>query len=332
MQLNSVRELKTALQDTVITPLVTSVVRRSALGISAPLASKGAVPPTIALGVTRKGPNDFALAVRVQNRVLEHGREIDQIRAQAKGEVDIRYIGEVAARAALPAPQVPSRPLRIGCSIGHYKVTAGTLGAFVRGRADGSTLILSNNHVLANENASEPGDAILQPGQADGGRDPDDRIGTLARFVELKQVGSNAVDCAVANPADGIEYDPRDLPDLGPLAGPGFAEIGDTAAKVGRTTGPTRGRVRTIELDNLLALFPQIGILRFDGQVEIEGDGEGPFSLGGDSGSLIINAERRAVALLFAGSDQGGSDGQGLTFANPLHLVLNALDVDLMTA
>ncbi len=56
---------------------------------------------------------------------------------------------------------------------------------------------------------------------------------------------------------------------------------------------------------------------------------ESDFSQRGDSGSLIIDADRRAVALLFAGSDLGGSDGQGLTFANPIHAVLDALKVDL---
>ena len=56
------------------------------------------------------------------------------------------------------------------------------------------------------------------------------------------------------------------------------------------------------------------------------------FSQGGDSGSLIVDADRRAVGLLFAGSDQGGSNGKGLTYANPLRAVLEALKVDLFLA
>ena len=40
---------------------------------------------------------------------------------------------------------------------------------------------------------------------------------------------------------------------------------------------------------------------------------------------------RQGVALLFAGSDQGGRNGQGLTFANPLREVLAALKADLLT-
>jgi len=57
------------------------------------------------------------------------------------------------------------RPIFPGISIGHYLVTAGTLGLIVRRPYDlTSTYILSNNHVLANENKGKKGDPILQPG------------------------------------------------------------------------------------------------------------------------------------------------------------------------
>lgn len=99
-------------------------------------------------------------------------------------------------------------------------------------------------------------------------------------------------------------------------------------AKLGRTTGLTRGRVTAFELDNVTVGF-DLGALGFDNQIEIEGGGSGPFSAGGDSGALIVGADRRAVALLFAGSDQGGANGQGLTYANPIHAVLDALQIEL---
>src|SRR3546814_20460298 len=77
------------------------------------------------------------------------------------------------------------RLARSGISIGHAAITAGTLGGLVRDRETGAVAILSNNHVLANSNQGTAGDAILQPGPADGGTDPGDRIATLARFVEI---------------------------------------------------------------------------------------------------------------------------------------------------
>ena len=47
-----------------------------------------------------------------------------------------------------------------------------------------------------------------------------------------------------------------------------------------------------------------------------------PFSMPGDSGSLIVDAEtKRPVGLLFAG------DGDGSTFANRIDKVVNALTI-----
>jgi hypothetical protein len=38
---------------------------------------------------------------------------------------------------------------------------------------------------------------------------------------------------------------------------------------------------------------------------------------------------RLAVGLLFAGTDSGGTNGQGVTFANPIGAVLDALKATL---
>jgi hypothetical protein len=68
----------------------------------------------------------------------------------------------------------------------------------------------------------------------------------------------------------------------------------------------------------------------FDNQVEVEGSGTRSFSDAGDSGSLIVDDELKAAALLFAGGDHGGSNGKGLTYGNPIHTVLSALKVELV--
>src|SRR5438445_411754 len=52
------------------------------------------------------------------------------------------------------------RPVPGGVSIGHIQITAGTLG--VLARRNGRPVILSNNHVLANQNAGRVGDAVLE--------------------------------------------------------------------------------------------------------------------------------------------------------------------------
>jgi hypothetical protein len=339
MRLESVRELKAALAKTVVDPLSAPALTRS-FGVSAqPMSEAAGHHRTVALGISRKGPNDFKLAVRLQRRELEFSPEVDRIRKKAKDEVDVRYIGRLSKRAraaarrasAVPWNQKRHRPLHIGTSVGHFKITAGTLGCFVKSRADGSTLILSNNHVLANENDAKAGDAILQPGPIDDGTKSRDAIGKLVNFIKLKRVGHNAVDCALASVKDSIRFNYRDLRDVGKLAGVGaaFLDEGTRVAKVGRTTFATEGRVTAFELDNVIVGY-DLGNLRFDNQVEIEGAGEEAFSAGGDSGSLIVDADGRAVALLFAGGDVGGTNGKGLTFANPIGAVFDALKVDLL--
>jgi len=51
-----------------------------------------------------------------------------------------------------------------GISIGHIRVTAGTLGVLARGRSGervNRLLLVSNNHVIANSDAASVGDAII---------------------------------------------------------------------------------------------------------------------------------------------------------------------------
>ena len=77
MQLDSARELKSALQESLIVPMATSFVVSSA-GLSAqPTTALAATPPTMALGVVRKGKNDFGLAVRIQKRGLENSPQVE---------------------------------------------------------------------------------------------------------------------------------------------------------------------------------------------------------------------------------------------------------------
>jgi hypothetical protein len=65
-------------------------------------------------------------------------------------------------------------------------------------------------------------------------------------------------------------------------------------------------------------------------QRECQGTGTLPFSRGGDSGSLIVDQNNLATALLFAGGETGGSNGMGLSYANPIEAVLQALTITLI--
>ena len=329
MLLDDVRALKASM----LGPMTAAAAAPSTvrgLGVrTQALGSEAEALRSMALGISRS-KKQHRLAVRVQRRALLDHPLLDRIRKQAKGEVDVRYIGRLTKLETPATLQKRRRPLVIGCSIGHFKITAGTLGCFVKTRATQDVAILSNNHVLANENKAKAGDAILQPGDFDGGANPADLAATLSKFKRLSPTKTNFIDAAIAIPSPGIELNQKKLGGFGNLKGlgPDFLDEGTEVRKVGRTTGETKGRVTAFELDNVVVGY-DIGNLRFDNQVEIEGAGTHSFSDGGDSGSLIVNSDNLGVALLFAGGDSGGSNGMGLTYGNPLKVVLDALKIDL---
>jgi hypothetical protein len=301
-------------------------------GVSArPFETLPHVQRSIALGVAPHSKG-YRLAIRLQRPSLRNSSLVEHVTRRARGEVDMRIVGRIDKRTkklAAPWYQRNTRPLLIGASVGHVKITAGTLGDFVK-RA-GVVYLLSNNHVLANEDRAKSDDWIIQRARFDGGRHPADDVARLKYWIRLKKSGTNFVDAALGAIEQGITYDAKVLTGLvngraRQLAGigPEFIDEGEVVYKVGRTTGATKGRVTAFDLDNVVVNY-DIGNLRFDGQIEIEGTGQGPFSDGGDSGSLIVNAAMQAIALLFAGSDSGGRNNMGLTYANPIHRVLDDL-------
>lgn len=332
MLLDSARGLKTLISETILAPLTAGRAEsvRSFSLAAGPISKVSETLPSMAIGLAHKKGKQYHLAVRCQRAELLDGKEVQQIRKKAKNEVDVRFIGRLRKRAAWNQKKV--RPLQIGLSCGHYNITAGTLGCFVRERGDATKLfILSNNHVLADENRAKAGDAILQPGHFDGGKNPQDLVAKFTKTIKLKKAGVNFIDAAIAQLKTGLEADLRTIKGLGKLAGLGAAFVaqGAEVAKLGRTTDLTRGKMTAFELDNVVVRY-DLGDRRFDNQIEIEGAGDLAFSQGCDSGSLIVEADTRmAIALLFAGGDVGGTNGKGLTYANPLHTVLDKLKIVL---
>ncbi len=227
-----------------------------------------------------------------------------------------------------------ARPAPGGISTGHFRITAGTLGCLARGRRGSRrrrVLMLSNNHVLANSNNARAGDSIIQPGRADGGRNPRDRIAVLEKFVRIDFAGRpNYVDAAT-----GWCWHRRVRKDLIYRRGsawrhfrissrPRACRNGLIVGKSGRTTQLTTGRV--VDCNATIRVNYGGGkIALFRDQITVRGL-RGNFSAGGDSGSVIWTWDRRRnpVGLLFAG-------GGGYTFANKIGRVLRALDISLYT-
>ena len=193
------------------------------------------------------------------------------------------------------------RPALGGYSVGHFRVTAGTMATAVFDATAFPGIprryyILSNNHVLANSNLARPGDPILQPGRVDGGRLPGDRIARLSRFVPIRFGGPvNLVDGAIA---EGNFHDlNREIFWIGHVRGTrSLNRVGEMVQKTGRTTNYTTGRVTSINA-TVNVNYGAGRVARMARQIVTTS-----MSAGGDSGSLLCDMQGRAVGLLFAGS------------------------------
>jgi hypothetical protein len=226
-------------------------------------------------------------------------------------------------KAATPNPRTKIRPAQPGCSVGFQDpnpkfTVAGTFGALVRDKT--SSYILSNNHVLADQDQLPPGSPIFQPGLLDGGDPNTDQIAELTKAVALQVKVPNHVDCALAKLLKPSLANNKIL-FIGAPQGTADAQIDMTVHKFGRTSGYSVGRISSVDTD--VKLPYDVGNLTFTGQIIIVGLNGALFAAAGDSGSLILErSTNRAVALLFAGSTSH-------TIANHIGDVLQALNVTL---
>lgn len=297
-----------------------------------------------------KVTDEMALVVLVRDKKpLQALEKKDVVPQTIDGmSTDVRRAGKITALATTTDRW---RPAVGGISTGHYAITAGTLGAVVRDAETDELLILSNNHVLANSNDAQLEDDILQPGPMDGGRVPQDVIARLHRFQPLyymdgenttskcaislalvqllnalaKLFGStsrftthpeeikNLIDAALGKPLEE-ELVKQEIYKIGSVSGVAEAAIGMAVKKCGRTTASTKGKITV--LDTTIEVgYGGDRTAVFDHQI-LASDMSQP----GDSGSLIVDQENRAVGLLFAGSDE-------VTVLNPIHNVMKLLKI-----
>jgi len=278
-----------------------------------------------------------AMGMEAVKRVLVDYYGMDGLTSDLQ-PVNVHYSGPVYALAHTHR----ERPSPCGISVGHYKITAGTQGVLARGipgsGRERRLLMLSNNHVLANENDCNAGDPIHQPGPIDLSPTPATQVGILERWVpiDFSNGGENYVDCATAWCVPGNHGRPnvvrRDF--IRPNAGlwSYFTVSGQTiqptsglqVGKSGRTTQLTSGSI--VDLNASISVSYSGKVANFKDQITITGNRGSPFSAGGDSGSLIWSWDetRSPVGLLFAG-------GRDYTFANKIDHVLQALEIELYT-
>src|SRR6266496_5387057 len=138
----------------------------------------------------------------------------DRLPTEVDGQpVDVEQVGTfrrfvppssgTATATVMPNPRKNIRPSQPGCSNGYKDpanqiIMAGTFGALVSKGT--KRFILSNNHVMADENKLPLGSSIFQPGFLDAGNPPNNGpIAKLSKFVPLVPgTVTNKVDCAIA--------------------------------------------------------------------------------------------------------------------------------------
>jgi hypothetical protein len=258
--------------------------------------------------------DDLALRVYVRSKLPKSQiSSNEQIPEEINGKItDVIPVYDLSALA---------RPVECGTSVGHFNITAGTLGCLVKKSAGNNNdiFILSNNHILADANSANIDDSIIEPGIFDGGTEP------IAKLTEFEPINvddtSNFIDAAIAKVINNIDVR-TSIITIGNVQNPPMmAATSQSVRKHGRTTGQTMGIVMDIAADVRVRFGRKTA--NFEDQLAIQGV-NGLFSQGGDSGSLIVDAmTRRPVGLLFAG---GGNQ----TFACPIDKVLSRFKIDIL--
>jgi hypothetical protein len=324
----------------------------------------------VAVGRKNEGPitdgKDFCVSAFVERKLSESDlrrkniREFHELFNQLYGrggptDADVvelggplrlhAFAGSDHAKPAVVNTQKWFMAPRSGVSIcnptGYPKtLTCGTLGFVVEEKGD--RYLVSNNHVLARENAASVGEDIVQPGTRDLNGHDVDRLDTLqkvssefkiAELFYFHQVDlspkTNRVDLAIAKFTHSTRSSDSHarhgfgghLKDFGapyPVDKAGNVVGSADVTKIGRTSGYTEGYVSnvfaTIQVD-----FAAANAIFVDQLAVRPGkDNCGPFSTEGDSGAALVNHDHEVVGLIFAG-------GPRRSLANPIDEVQRQL-------
>lgn len=207
----------------------------------------------------------------------------------------------------------------LGVSIGSPRVTAGTLGAKVFDTTTREPMILSNWHVMVGSPDTKAGDPVWQPGRLDGGTQ-NDVIANVSRWV------LGPFDAAVAK-VSGTRPVVAETVEEKPIEDVMTPRLGMFVWKSGRTTGYTEGFIDGVMMTTSLN-YRSMGVRRLSSVVRVvprPGSPPGEVSLGGDSGSIWVDAESgKAVGLHFAGEV---GDAPEFALANDIISVLDHLEV-----
>jgi hypothetical protein len=215
-----------------------------------------------------------------------------------------RFIGSITS-SAQGGDVVYSQPSHL----------TGTIACLVQD-ANMKKYMLTCDHIVGQLAGKVVGDPVFSPHGS--------QIGTFAKggTVSFLSGSRNRVDAALIELTNPNTHN-AGLQSIGQVAGVNNApSLGDRTQKYGNITLLTSGDY--VYLVSHLVPY-QAGSALFVDQLGIDSIHNSPFATGGDSGSLVVDANKNAVGLLFA-----SAVNSNLGFANPIHDVLQAFGVSIV--
>jgi hypothetical protein len=282
------------------------------------------------IGKTGSTVTGLAVYDQLANEVVN---DAGKVRAAADGDhrvalwVSTSTGGQMIIRAAYIQ--------QFGVSGGNSKTvtntccTSGTLGALVK--KSGINYILSNDHVFGipqspTVNAATVGDPVSDPGLIDYACL---KPHPVAKFASAPTLNSG-IDAGLATLTPGQMNSTGRIYNIGVPSSTILAPtVGMLVAKQGRTTGLTCGKVAAVNMSVTVNYTASCGSttsfpVTFPNQVMISST-TAPFSIAGDSGSLIVSqSSAQPIGLLFAGQS---TTIPYTTFATPSSTVASTLGI-----
>jgi len=201
--------------------------------------------------------------------------------------------------------------LAMGESGAHYALAKtggfGTVGGFAADLQSSLLLAVSNNHVFANDNNANANDPLVCAAGPFGG---------LVRYHPLQMLPA-------VNDLDGVVgwiSEAHRMTAPVPVNGTRPATRGLRVKKFGAASGYTTGVVAATAMTASIP-YDKLGNLNFRRCLRIEGN-QGPFSVPGDSGSLVLDSRNAVVGIIFAGDETSG-----YSLANPVEALTGLLNI-----
>lgn len=256
-------------------------------------------------------------------------------------QMDVKELPKIKITGKIKPFSLRARPLEIGLSISPLNDSIrGTIGCFVEKREkqkDCEFFILSCAHVLAPYNNVDTQPLIVQPG---GSSLEGDQVAVLdlATFKPLIETSIDTADKSMDAALAKIIC-PETIEQIGKIKATKQyyteAELlmllsrreKTKVFKVGGITGSTSGYLDREEMG--FSLPYRVGVSSYyKGIFTVDSDKNQPFSLGGDSGSLVCDEYERAVGIVFAGTVNPIIEHT--TYILPIERVLENLKINII--